>query len=282
MQLQIRRAIDLILGRGPSALRPQLKEVTVVFTDLAGFVSMSGNPKRKAVVLKEPMSLLVPIVRRHGGHLNRLLGDRMMYFFNAPRHNPHHARDAVASALEMQAAIAGFAPPPSDGALPALKLRCGIVTGEVVVGKVGPADDSVADYTALGDNVNLASRLESANRYVDTGILLNDRARELAGDSFLYRPVGILKIVGSTGVMMTEALALMESATDQQKRLAEMTADVVNAFIHADFARALKLAHSIADQLGKTRLASLYATECERHLATPPQDFTGELALSEA
>ncbi|MGA2500262.1 MAG: adenylate/guanylate cyclase domain-containing protein [Tepidisphaeraceae bacterium] len=281
MKLQIRRVLDLILARDPLPLQPQQKEVTVVFTDLAGFASVSEHLKDQFVLLNDYLSLVVPIVRRHGGYLNKLLGDGLMYFFNAPRDNPNHARDAVASALDMQAAMAGVRQPLREHDLPALKLRCGIATGEVVVGNVGPADGSFSDYTVLGDSVNLASRLETANRYFDTGIMLNDRARELAGGNFLYRPIGILKVIGSTGVMITEALALMEKATDQQKRLAEMTAELVNAFIHADFGKALKLAHTIADEFGKTRLTNLYAAECERYQATPPKDFTGELSLGE-
>jgi adenylate cyclase len=259
-------------------LEAQQKEVSVVFTDLAGFVSMPTSLKQTAALHNGYLSLLVPIVRHHGGYLKPLLGERMMYFFNAPRDNPHHARDAIASALEIQTAIAGFGQL-LDRSLPALSLRCGITTGEVVVGNVGPADHSFSEYTVLGDEVNLASRLESANRHFDTHILLNDRARQLAVDTFLYRPIGVLEIVGSTGVMITEALALKKNATDQQKRLAEMTADMVSAFIRADFHQALTLAHAIADKFGKTRLTTLYAAECERYLTTPPEHFTGELAL---
>src|SRR5687767_15838434 len=89
--------------------RSQVKELTVVFTDLAGFTTLSEQLKEQTVpLLNEYMGLMVPVIRRHKGYLNKFLGDGIMYFFGAPYENPNHAYDAVVSVLEMQRVMVSF------------------------------------------------------------------------------------------------------------------------------------------------------------------------------
>ena len=277
------KLVDYALEYGMAALDGQEKEISVVFTDLQGFTTISERLKEKAIpILNQYMSLMIPIVRRHDGYLNKLLGDGIMYFFNAPRDRASHARDAIASALEMQAVMPEFNRGLEARGLPPLLVRAGISSGLVIVGNAGTADRSSNDYTALGDEVNLGSRLEGANKAFGTHVLVNDRARVLAGDEFLYRPVGVIQVVGKTqGVAAFEAMAHMSKATDEQKRLAEMTAAMVQAFVRADFAGAMELIEASDARFGTTKLTKLYAALCRRYLETPPEHFTGDISLSE-
>ncbi len=275
--------VDYALERDLATLDGQQKEISVVFTDLQGFTTISERLKEKAVpILNEYMGLMVPIVRKHGGYLNKLLGDGIMYLFNAPRDSHTHARDAVASALEMQQVMVDFNATLQKRDLPPLLVRAGISAGQVIVGNAGPSDHSFNDYTALGDEVNLGARLEGANKAFGTRVLLNERAKVLAGDEFLFRPVGIIQVVGKTqGVPAFEALEYAKRATDEQKRLVEMTATMVQSFIRGDFAASLDMAEKIESLFGKTKLTRLYVNLCQRYMQTPPEHFTGDISLSE-
>ncbi len=277
------KLVDYALEHGMAALDGQEKEISVVFTDLQGFTTISERLKEKAIpILNQYMSLMIPIVRHHNGYLNKLLGDGIMYFFNAPYDLRSHARDAIASALEMQSVMPEFNRGLEERGLPPLLVRAGISSGLVIVGNAGTADRSSNDYTALGDPVNLGARLESANKAFGTHVLVNDRARILAGEEFLYRPVGVIQVVGKTeGVAAFEALAHISKATDEQKRLAEMTAAMVQAFVKADFAGAMELIVTFDARFGKSKLTKLYATLCQRYMETPPENFTGDISLSE-
>jgi CHASE2 domain-containing sensor protein len=105
----------------------QVKELSVVFTDLAGFTTLSEQLKEQTVpLLNEYMGLMVPVIRRHKGYLNKFLGDGIMYFFGAPYENPNHAYDSVASVLEMQRVMVSFNKSLTERGLPNLALRAGI------------------------------------------------------------------------------------------------------------------------------------------------------------
>lgn len=177
---------------------PEQRELTIVFTNLTGYVPFcerAGN-EAAATAINEHMKLMVPIIRRHRGYIKQFLGDGIMFFFGAPLENPNHAPDAVAAALEMQSAQSAFNQRLASDGLPALPLRIGICTGRVVVGDVG--DEGLADYTVMGDNVNLARRLEAANKKTGTAILISERTAELLGGRFALSSIESIDIIGSS------------------------------------------------------------------------------------
>src|SRR5205814_2875552 len=141
----------------------------VGFTDLADFTALSERLKEQTVpLLGEYLGEMVPIIRKRGGYVNKFIGDGIMFFFGAFQPDPRHALDAVESVLEMHEALARFNQRLAREGRPTLMMRAGVNTGEVVVGDSGPPDAS--DFTALGDPVNFASRLESANKAVGTRV----------------------------------------------------------------------------------------------------------------
>ncbi|MAE65672.1 MAG: hypothetical protein CMJ18_15495, partial [Phycisphaeraceae bacterium] len=203
--------VDYVIAHPEHAtLDGQIRELTVVFTDLQGFTTLSERLRERTVpILNEYMGLMVPIIRSHGGYVNKFLGDGMMFFFGAPQGSTEgsgrDACDALMTAMEMQAAIAPFNRSLAASDLPQVRMRVGICTGNMVVGDAGSADAS--DYTVIGDVVNLASRLESANKATGTLTLINARTAMLVQDEFLLCPVGRLQVVGkSLGEMTFEPL----------------------------------------------------------------------------
>ncbi len=260
----------------------QERELTVVFTDLAGFTTLSEKLKSRTVpLLNRYMGLMVPIIRSHNGYVNKFLGDGIMSFFGAPRDNQLHAADAVSTVLEMQRMMIPFNEALAGEGLPTLKMRVGVSTGEMVVGDAGSADAS--DYTVLGDTVNLGARLESANKYTGTLIMINDRTAELIGDIFLLRPIGRLVVVGKAeGVMVYEPMAVRERATDEQQQLVESTTRMVDSYIAGDFDQCLRHIGALEKITGPHKLTDLYREHCQQHLANPPQNgFGGHIVLTE-
>ncbi len=258
------------------------RELTVVFTDLAGFTTLSEKLRANIVpLLSEYLQRMVPLIRERRGYVNKFLGDGMMFFYGAPVENPNHAIDAVATVLRMQENLRQFNQILAQRGLSSLAMRAGIGSGPMVVGDAGPAD--ACDYTVIGDTVNLAARLESANKATGTWILINQRGRDLVADHFLIRPIANLQVVGKTeGVFVYEPLCPMAEATPEQKRLAELTTKMVEAFQQARFSDCLAAASELDEAFGRSKLTNLYRDACQPYLnSPPPPDFTGRIVLTD-
>jgi adenylate cyclase len=138
------------------------REITVLFSDIAGFTARSTTMSPEAVqsFLNTYFSRMVAIVFRHGGTVDKFIGDGLMVFFNDPEDQPDHAERCVRCAIEMQAAVRALSVELVAAGEPAIQIRVGINTGSAIVGDLGSADR--LSYTAVGDTVNLSQRLESA------------------------------------------------------------------------------------------------------------------------
>ena len=151
---------------------------SVLFTDIEGFstYSESVTPKMLAVALNEYFGALCEVIDRNGGVITQFQGDAMLIVFNALTTEPDHAGKAVKTALEIQKICSTR----TFGNDQRLNTRCGINTGEIMVGAVGAQDRLV--FTVNGDNVNIAARLEQLNKDFDTYIMLTEETRQECGD----------------------------------------------------------------------------------------------------
>jgi adenylate cyclase len=256
------------------------KELTVCFTDLAGFTTLSEKLRaQSAKLLGQYMETMVPLIRARRGYVNKFLGDGIMFFFGAPVDNADHAADAVGAVLDMQRALVPFNVRLTEQGLPTLAMRTGLSTGMMVVGDAGPSFAS--DYTVLGDAVNLAARLESANKAFGTTNLITGRTAELLGGRYVVRPIADLLVVGKEqSVFVHEAIAPAESATDGQKRLAALTAEMVSCFAAGRFDDCLRAAAELDKEFGPSKLTARYTEEAEAHRRQPPDPaFRGQIRL---
>lgn len=173
-------------------VRPQLREATILFTDIEGFTAICEklSPEKVITMLNEYFAAVAEPIRDAGGVITQFQGDAMLVSFNLPLEDPQHAASAVRAALEIQRITQArrFA----DNIV--LKTRIGINTGVVVGGTVGDGDH--LGYTVHGDVVNLAARLEQLNKDYGTHILIAQRTAQLAGDGFDFREVGKTSIRG--------------------------------------------------------------------------------------
>jgi len=268
------------------SLEGEVREVTVAFTDLAGFTSIAESLQERAVpILNQYMGLMVPIIRKHQGLVNKFLGDGIMFFYGAPREHPHKARAAVQTVLAMNEALGPLNQQLREKNLPLVNMRAGIATGKVVVGDAGAieGEHQASDYTVLGDRVNLAARLEAANKAFGTAVLIEQRTCDLIQDEFAIRPIGRVKVKGKDeGVSLYEPICAIALTTDALRAELDAYRNLVEQYQRGDFDRCSLAAQEIRAQFGDKKVLALYLSLCE-HFALPEHraEFSGDIVLTE-
>jgi adenylate cyclase len=194
------------------ALRGEKKQIYAMFTDLEGFTKLSHaiTPEQLSSLLNRYLDILSETVLRHGGTIDKFVGDAVVAFWGAPIARDDDPDRAVRAAIAMYQAGDEFAR--TAGAdLPKIGCtRVGLHRGEAVVGNFG--GEGRIQYTALGDGMNTAARLEGANKYLKTTVLVSDEAkRESSLD--VFRPMGRIVLSGrATPVMVWEPVPNMDAA----------------------------------------------------------------------
>jgi adenylate cyclase len=175
-------------------------EITVMFADLEGFTSVSERlaPQELVKLINRFLNEMSRVIWMEGGTIDKYEGDLIMAFFGAPLPQVDHAARACRCGLKMQERMAELRREWQAQGLPELKVRIGLHSGSAVVGNMG--SDFRLSYTAMGDAVNLASRLEGANKEFGTYLMVSQVTRELAGEreEFKFRELGEIKVRGKS------------------------------------------------------------------------------------
>lgn len=178
------------MSSGNLALQGERRIVTVLFTDLESFTSISEKlpPQKLTDLLREYFEPMTEICLRHNAYINKFIGDAIMAVYNVPTELSNHVEEAVRSAIEMQTKLAELRPLFEQKYGVTLRMRIGIHTGEATAGNMG--SERRFEYTVLGDTVNLASRLEGENKKHGTWILVSEAVREKIPSTISTRLVG--------------------------------------------------------------------------------------------
>lgn len=247
------------------------RRITVLFSDIRGFTSLSEQlpPEQLVSVLNRYLSPMTEIVLSERGTLDKYMGDAIMALYNAPVDVADHSERACRSALRMLEELERL-----NAALVAeigfrIDIGIGLNTGEAVVGNMGTA--LRFDYTAIGDAVNLAARLEGQNIIYGTHVLASEETHAACDRSFLFRPLDLLRVKGKQQpVMVYELLASADQATPAQLQLVADFTAALAIYRNAQFAQAVALFKELETRFPDDMPCKIYGLRCKEHLNSPP------------
>jgi adenylate cyclase len=187
--------IEKLLHQPKAGLQSETKEMTVLFSDIRNFTTISEKMSAADIktVLNRFFTPMTEIIFKHGGTIDKYVGDMIMAFWGAPLSDPNHAKHALTAALEMQAMAAKLKKEFTAEGLPAIEIGIGINTGMMSVGDMGSKFRRA--YTVIGDTVNLASRLESLTKEYHVGIIAGE-STHAGQDSFIFKELGPVQVKG--------------------------------------------------------------------------------------
>lgn len=242
----------------------QNKELSVMFTDIRGFTSLAELMPAEELgkLLNRLMDLQTTIISRHLGTVDKFIGDAVMAFWNAPMDDPDHARHAIDTALELQEAMKDFNKQNTLQGLPELQIGIGINTGPAVVGDMGSSLRRA--YTAIGDTVNLAARLEGQTKNYNVPILIGEATAIQLTDSMDLLELDQLRVKGKQ--KPTRIFWPVDQTTKQSKNW-QWTKDrhqqAMSAYYKADWHKATLLFEELDTEkyypLSKHYLSSIHA-----------------------
>ena len=197
------------------SMEGESRDMTILFSDVRGFTTISEglDPKELSQLMNEFLTPLSRVISAHQGKVDKYMGDCIMAFWGAPKPLSDHARSAVLAGIEMQQALEKLLPKFKKRGWPEIRIGVGINSGRVSVGNMG-SDVRVA-YTVMGDEVNLASRLESITKQYGVGILVGENTRNAVTD-LLYREIDCVRVKGKDKpVSIYEPLCLNNEASKE-------------------------------------------------------------------
>jgi adenylate cyclase len=253
------------------------KELTALFTDIRGFTTISEqlSPEAIARLLNEYLTAMTNIVMEHGGTLDKFMGDAVMAFYGAPIDQPDHPVRACRTALDMMSRLKALQQKWEKDGLPHLDIGIGINTGKMVVGNMG--SDTLFDYTVIGDNVNLASRLEGLNKQYGTNIIVSEFTHPHIHDTCTLRELDLVQVKGKAkAVRIFEVVGEDGLTPDWKKLFLTPFESGLSAYRAKEWDRAIELFNEALKALPQDAASKLYITRCEDYKAhPPPPDWDG-------
>ena len=229
------------------ALGGEMRNVTVFFSDIAGFSSIAEKmgPTELVSLMNAYLSAMTDIIEANGGYVDKYIGDSIVAVFGAPVDDPHHAHNAVRAALGCRARLAELNKTAAAFRNHAVAHRIGLNSGEALVGNIG--SQRRFNYTVMSDAVNLASRLEGANKYFGTSIMASEMTVALAGPEFAWRELDTIRVKGRDHpVKICDLLGEAGQQTPEQSAWVAAYAEGLRRWRARDFAGAMECFARIA------------------------------------
>ena len=249
------------------------RQLTVFFSDIAGFTTLAEQvgAEELMVHLSEYFDELTRILNQRKGTVDKYIGDGIMAFWGAPVPDEEHARHACLAALECQERLEELNRKWQGEGKNRLTTRIGISTGETVVGNVGSSDR--INYTVMGDNVNLASRLEGVNKVFGTKIIVSRETKETVAESFWFRPLAIVAVKGrSEGTTIYELVGrkTLGQPGGARAELCDGFCQGFKAYLARDWERAYKIFADLSGKFPGDSPTIFYLARCRACRVSPP------------
>ena len=274
-----------ILVKDPSRLTlgGELREMTAFFSDVAGFSTISEQltPEQLVSLLNEYLTAMCDIIADYEGTVDKFEGDAIIGFWGAPLGQQEHARLACFAAIDMQKYMSSFRERLREEGRPILNVRMGLNSGEMLVGNLGSAQRM--DYTMMGDAVNLAARLEGANKFYGTQTMISGFTYDQVADDVEVRELDLIRVVGRReAVRVYELLERRGQLTQAWQDLLERWNAALELFRAREFDDALPAFRRVLEVAPEDGPSLTYVARCEHYLESPPAaDWDGVWQLTE-
>ncbi len=256
------------------------RKVAILFSDIRSFTSISecNKPEVMVAFLNRYFTIMVNVIKKHGGTIDKFIGDAIMALFGAPVSYEDNARRAVAAASEMREALKTV--PLGDLVLPdGLKFNIGIGIhyGDVTVGSIGSADKT--DYTVIGDSVNLASRLEGLTKTYGSLIVVSDSVKkDIKTDEFIFRYLDDVKVKGKA--KSVPIYAIDKSMDDFTAAYRDSYSKGLELYKQGIWNLAKEYFLKALNESPEDKATKLMLSRCDEFIANPPENWDGAITFN--
>jgi adenylate cyclase len=265
----------------PERVKPRKTEVSVLFSDIRGFTTISEtlDAQTLADLLNSYLTEMTRIIFRHQGTLDKYIGDAVMAIWGAPFDEPNHAERCCLSAVSMLARLNELQTHWRAQGSPVLQIGVGINTGIASVGNMGSS--LRYGYTALGDAVNLAARLEGLNKEYGTQILISEfTRRELRADQFLFREIDFIRVKGKLQPVTIYEILGPRAKEQTGEELVALFGAAREAYKHRDWRAARAAWAEILQRWPEDGPSRAFLARCDEYIAEePPVEWDGVYAM---
>ena len=265
---------ELLKSGTEEILAPKEKEITIFFSDVRSFTTISeklGDPKKLIELLNIYMTPMVEMITSHKGTIDKFIGDAIMAYWNAPNDVKNHADEAVSSAIDQLIKLKEINKILRKKFDLEINIGMGINSGVSTIGEMGSAGR--ADYTVIGDSVNLASRLEGLNKPYKTHIIISEFTKNLLKNSYAIRELDLVRVKGKKkAVAIFEVLGYEEDENFRKKR--DYYYEALHLYRNSKFKEAKEKFLGLYKEYND-ELFSIYVDRCEHFAKNPPKEFDG-------
>ncbi len=255
----------------------QKKRLTVLFSDIAGFTSISEKKEPEELVsfLNEYLGAMTDIIFEHSGTVDKYIGDAVMAFWGAPIGQDNHAELACQSTLKMMKKVKELAPQNTN-----IHSRFGIATGDMIVGNIGSYNRF--NYTVLGDTVNLAARLEAANKQFGSSTMISEQTYEGVKEHFYCRQLDLLVVKGKTEPVRVFELMAKRSApgAEHTQEIISIYQEGLDYYLAKNWDQAIEKFRQVLSLKPEDGPSETYIERCLKFKEEPPpKDWDGVFHL---
>jgi adenylate cyclase len=263
-------------------LEGKKKNLTIFFSDIANFTAISERlePEKLVSFLGEYLTVMNASLLNNQATVDKYIGDSVMAFWGAPQHIENPAVKSCRAALECQRQIRLLSQKwKSENLNFDFYTRIGIHTGDVIVGNIG--SETRMNYTVIGDNVNIASRIESINKFYGTTILISEVTQQEVKNDFITRLIDYVVLVGkATPIQLYELVGNNGSVGEKKIRQIQLYEKAFNFYRHRQFSEAIVLLEKLSKQVPSDCPTIILLERCKNYqINSPTHDWQGEFVL---
>lgn len=272
---------DVIQSGDEISVGGKLCNATILFADIEGFTSISEKCADKPGKLVEYLNIYfdkaIDTVDKNGGMVDKMIGDAVMALFGLPYPNGNHAEMGINSAIGLKKVAEEVSKLWEKELGTSLKIRVGVNSGDVIAGNIGSKSKKI-EYTVIGDNVNLSSRLEGVNKYYGTAIIISEAVYNKIEDKNRYflREIDLIRVKGKNeAVKIFEVIDFNKNITEVQKTNLKIFEEALLFYRNMEFQKARDNFKNLDDSVSK-----LYLKRCDEYILIPPnQEWDGVYTL---